>query len=148
MPEYNFQFRGWQALAAIAALLGYFGLQIYLRIRPVDDAMRDAIRVQLLKDYSGLSRNDIARIIAKAHEGQPLGHIPEIAQHDIQFTSASAHGRIGGPVTFVKVELTVDGGPPPDGESVRYFTLSHELDGSWLVVGEHDSYRYRRELFP
>ena len=148
MPEYKFELRGWQAVAALAALLGYFGLQIYLRVRPVDDAMRESIRQQLLKDYSGRGPKDIARILAKVHEGQPLEAIPDIVPHDIQFISSSAHGRMGGPVTFVRVELTVDGGPPPDGLAVRYFTLSHELDRSWLVVGEGDSYRYNRELFP
>jgi hypothetical protein len=148
MPEYSFQLRGWQALVAIAAFIGYLGLQVYLRVRPVTDGMRDAIRVRLLNDYSGRGPKDLARIIAKVHEGQPLEPIPEVVHHDIQFTSVAAHGRTGGSATLIRVEITVDGGAPPDGQSVRYFAVQHELDGSWLVLGETDSYRYNRALFP
>jgi hypothetical protein len=42
MAEYNFQFRGWHALVAIAALVGFLGFKMFLRLRSVDDEMRDA----------------------------------------------------------------------------------------------------------
>jgi hypothetical protein len=53
MAEYNFQLRGWHALVAIAALLGFVGMKMCLRVRSVDDAMRDAVRAELLNEYSG-----------------------------------------------------------------------------------------------
>ena len=45
-------------------------------------------------------------------------------------------------------EVIVDGGPPPDGRSVRYFQISRKFTGGWMVVGTSDSYNYFRELIP
>lgn len=149
MAEYNFQLRGWHALFGIAALLGFFGIEMYLRVRTVDDGMRNAVRERLLNEYSGRGPKDLARIVAEAREGSPIEPVPEVVQRDVQFTSIAAHGRMGAPVTLVRAEITVDGGPPPDGRSVRYFRVSRNfMDGGWMVVGESDLYFYYRELAP
>lgn len=148
MPEYKFELRGWKALAAIVALLGYFLVQVWLRVQPVDDRMRDAVRQELLNEYSGRGPKDVARMVANLREGEPPEPIPDIVPHVIQFNSVSAHGRVGGSVTLVRVELTVDGGVPPDGKPIRYFEVSHQLDRSWLVVGQSSSYWYYRMLLP
>jgi hypothetical protein len=147
MPEYNFQLRGWHALAAIALLLGFVSLRTYLRIRPVDDALRDAVRTQLLNEYSGRSPRDIARLVTEAREGLPVEQLQPVVQRDIEFTSIAGHGEIAGRPRIVRAEVTVDGGPPPDGRSVRFFRVSRKFTGDgWMVVGESDSYRYFMEL--
>jgi hypothetical protein len=147
MPEYNFQLRGWHALVAIALLLGFVGLKSYLRVRPVDDALRDAVRTQLLNDYSGRSPRDIARLVTEAREGLPVEQLQPVVQRDIEFTSIAGRGGIAGPARIVRAEITVDGGPPPDGRSVRFFRVSRKFAGDgWMVVGESDSYRYFMEL--
>jgi hypothetical protein len=149
MAEYNFQLRGWHALVGIAALLGFWGIEMYLRVRTVDDGMRNAVRERLLNEYSGRGPKDIARIVAEAREGSPIEPVPEVVQRDVQFTSIAAHGRMGAPVTLVRAEITVDGGSPPDGRSVRYFRVSRNfMDGGWMVVGESDPYFYYKELAP
>jgi hypothetical protein len=53
MAQYNIQLRAWHAVAALVALAGNTGPQMYLRVRSVDDAMRDAVRAELLQEYSG-----------------------------------------------------------------------------------------------
>src|SRR5258708_1572544 len=106
MAEYNFQMRGWHALVGIAALLGASGIQVYLRVRPVDDGTRTAVRERLLNEYSGRGPKDIARIVAEAREGSPIEPVPEVVQRDVQFTSIAAHGRMGAPVTLVRAEIT------------------------------------------
>lgn len=149
MVEYNLQLRGWHALVGVAALLGYFGVGIYLRVRTVDNGMRDAVRERLLNEYSGRGPKDIARIVAEARVGSPIEPLPEVVQRDVEFTSIAAHGRMGASVILVRAEITVDGGPPPDGRSVRYFRVSRKFTGDgWIVVGESDSYLYYRELVP
>ena len=60
----------------------------------------------------------------------------------------AAHGKLSGRVTYIRAEVTVDGGPPPDGRSIRYFALSSKLGGGWMVVGETNSYSYYGELLP
>jgi hypothetical protein len=148
MPEYNFQLRGWHAVVAIVALIGYSGIQMWMRVRTVEDGMRDAVRERLLNEYSGRGPRDVARLLAEARNGTPVESLPELVQRDVEFTSMAAHGRMGGPVAFVRVEVTVDGAPPPDGRAIRYFSVSRKFDGGWMVVGDSDSYRYYRELFP
>jgi hypothetical protein len=149
MPEYNFQLRGWHALVGIIVLAGFAGMQIWLRVRTVDDGMRVAVRVELMNEYSGRGPKDIARLLTEARAGSPVQQVPEVVQRDVEFTSIAAHGRMGGPVTVVRAEVTVDGASPPDGRQVRYFRVARKfMGGGWMVVGESDSYLYYRELLP
>ncbi|MGA8221679.1 MAG: hypothetical protein WB780_08495 [Candidatus Acidiferrales bacterium] len=148
MPEYTFQFRGWHALAAVIAFLGFLGLKVYLHVRPVDDAMRDAVREELLNEYSGRGPKDVARLVAEAREGLTVEPVQPLVQRDVEFTSIGARGRMGGPVTLVRAEVTVDGAPPPDGRPIRFFRVSRKFTGGWMVVGETDSYQYFMALMP
>jgi hypothetical protein len=148
MPEYNFQLRGWHALVGVALLIGFFGVKMYLRIRPVDDAMRDAVREELLKEYSGRGPKDVARLVTQARQGSPVDPLPPLVQHDVEFNSIQVRGAMGGPVTLVRAEVAVDGGPPPDGRSIRYFSIGRKFTGGWMVMGESNAYRYFQELMP
>ncbi len=148
MAEYNFQFRGWQSLVAVAAVLGLWGIQMYLHVRPVDDAMRDAVREELLNEYSGRGPKDVARLVAEARAGSPVEPVQPLVQRNVEFTSIAARGKMDGRVTLVRAEVTVDGGPPPDGRPVRYFRVSGKFTGGWMVIGESDSYSYFMELAP
>ena len=148
MPEYNFQLRGWHAVVGVVALIAYMGVQTWLRVRPVEDGMRDAVRERLLNEYSGRGPKDLARIVAESRAGLPVEELPPPVQRNVEFSSMAAHGRIGGSVTFLRAEVTVDGGEPPDGRATRYFSVSRKFDGGWMVVGESSSYLYYRALFP
>jgi hypothetical protein len=147
MAQYNIQLRGWHAIAALAVMAGITGIQIYSRVRPVNDGMRDAVRGELLNEYSGRGPKDIARFVAEAREGSPVEPVPAVVQRDVQFTSMAARGMMGSGVVIVRAEVTVDGGAPPDGRPVRYFWVSRKFGGDgWLVVGETDAYQYFMEL--
>jgi hypothetical protein len=148
MPEYNFQLRGWQAIVAMVALVGFFGIKAAVHVRTVDDEMRAAVRERLLNEYSGRGPKDLARMVQEAREGSPVEMPPPVVQREVEFTSIAAHGKIGGGVTLVRAEVTVDGGPPPDSRSIRYFGISRKLEGGWMVVGESNSYSYYNELLP
>lgn len=148
MAQYNIQLRGWQAVAGLVVLAGITGVQMYSRMRSVDDAMRDAVRTELLQEYSGRGPRDIARFVAEARAGQPVESVPALVQRDVEFTSMAARGTTSGAIV-VRTEVTVDGGPPPDGRPVRYFWVSRKFDTpSWLVMGESNPYQYFMELIP
>jgi hypothetical protein len=149
MAEYNLQLRGWHALVALAALIAFLGIAMFLRVRTVDDGMRNAVRERLVNEYSGRGPKDIARIVAGAREGSPIESVPEMVQRDVEFTSIAAHGRMGASAILVRAEITVDGGPPPDGRPVRYFRVTRKfMEDGWMVVGESGPYPYYRELAP
>jgi hypothetical protein len=147
MPQYTFQFRGWHAIVAVVLVLGYWGASVYARVRAVDDGTRDSIRQYLLNEYSGRGPNDVQRILAEARNGQPVEDLPEVQKRDVEFPSFSAVGKYDAPFETVRVEITVDGGAPPEGEAMRYFRVER-LGGKWLVVGRSDSYNYYSQLFP
>jgi hypothetical protein len=136
MAEYNFQLRGWHALVGILALVWFMGAKMWLRVRSVDDEMKDAVRVELLKECSGRGPKDVARIVAEASAGLPVEDVQPLVQRDVEFTSIAAHGKIGGHITLVRAEVTVEEGPPPDGRAIRYFRISRKFGGGWMVVGE------------
>jgi hypothetical protein len=148
MAEYRVQLSGWKAIAGVVAVLGLVGGTMALRIRTVDDAMRQAVRVYLLNEYSGRGPKDVTRLLAESRQGLPVEALPEVAPRDVQLPSLAARGKMGGPVTIVRAEITVDGGAPPDGRAVRYFRMSRGLEGMWFVDGESDSFRYFQELMP
>jgi hypothetical protein len=149
MVEYNFQLRGWPAVIAIAAVLVFMGVEMRLRFVWVDDAMRDAVRAELLNEYSGRGPKDLARLVAEARQGSPVEPVQPLVQRDVEFRSIAARAKMSSSVTFVRADLTVDGGPPPDGRSVRYFRVSRKFVGEgWMVVGESDSYTYFTQLMP
>src|SRR5215472_15543697 len=149
MAEYSFQVRGWYALAAIAAFLGFCGMEMYLRVRTVDDGIRNAVREELLKEYSGRGLRDIVRMVGEVRQGLPVESVPKLVQRDVQFSSIAAHGRMGASAVLVRAEITVDEGPPPDGRSVRYFRVSRKFaEEGWMVDGDSNSYLYYRQLAP
>ena len=81
--------------------------------------------------------------------GSPVEPVPDVVQRDVEFTSIAALGRMGAPAIFVRAEVKVDGGPPPDGRSVRYFRVTRKFtEDGWMVVGESNAYFYYSELAP
>ena len=109
MAQYNIQLRGWQAVAGLVVLAGITGVQIYSRMRSVDDAMRDAVRTELLQEYSGRGPKDIARFVAEARAGQPVESVPALVQRDVELTSMAARGTTGGAIV-VRTEVTAGAG--------------------------------------
>jgi hypothetical protein len=102
----------------------------------------------LINEYSGRGPADIARPVAEARNGSPVEDVPPVVQRDVEFPSIAARGEMGAWLTLVCTEITVDGGPPPDGRPVRYFQLPRKFTGGWMVIGPSNSYSYYRELIP
>jgi hypothetical protein len=147
MAEYRTQLQGWRAIVGILVVAGFTGVQMWARIRPVNQAMKDAVRTELLQQYSGRGPENIARFVAEARTGLPMESVAPVVQRDVEFTSVGARGGSGSGIVVFRAEVTVDGGSPPDGRAVRYFNLERKF-GGWLVLGESNSYNYLRELLP
>lgn len=124
-----------------------------MRSLPVDDSMPAAVREQLLREYSGRSPKDVARIVSEARTGAPIEAVPEVVQRDVQFTSMAAHGKmnalIGSSSIVIRTDIAVDGGPPPDGRAVRYFRLTYNvINSTWIVLGNSNAYLYYSTWLP
>jgi hypothetical protein len=145
MGETRIELTGWKAIVAAAIILAVSGYRIYTRFPTVSDDGRAALRDWLVKDYTGRGPKALAQRVAEYRAGQavqPLDIPAEIPK--VEFVSLSAHGWRTAMV--VRSEISVDGGPPPDGQLVRYLFLTTKFEGGWMVLSESDSYRYYEAL--
>ena len=144
MDQFTLNFKGWKAIAVLALIAAIYGFDVYSRFQRVDDDGRKVLQTWLLMDYNGHGRRDIIRRVEAYKAGLPVEPLKPIEPMNIEFRSLSAHGRAHDMI--VKAEITVDGGPPPDGQPVRYFNMTHDADRGWSVFNEADSYWYYRMM--
>ncbi|HTT34230.1 MAG TPA: hypothetical protein VMH48_11555 [Methylomirabilota bacterium] len=151
MATYNFTLRGWKALVALGLVLAFFGVRFWWRFQTVDENGRAALSEYLLKEYQGRGQRDLMQRVQAYKAGQPVDPLPELKPMDVEFTSLTALGTGRSGYEYrrmvVKVAITVDGGPPPQGNSTRYFYLNHFGD-TWSVSGEASFYSYYASLLP
>ena len=146
MAETRIELTGWKEIVAGVLLLGWFGGRIYMHVPKVPDEGREALRTWLVKDYTGQGPRDVARRLADYRAGNPVQplDLPAVLP-DVELVSVTAHGWRDAMV--VRTEISVDGGPPPDSQPVRYLFLTTKFEGGGMVLSESDSYRYYRALF-
>src|SRR5882672_3214597 len=145
MGETRIELTGWKAIVVAAIILAVSGYRIYSRFPTVSDDGRAALRDWLVKDYTGRGPRALAQRVAEYRAGQPVQPLDVPAEiHKVEFVSLSAHGWRDAMV--VRSEISVDGGPPPDGRPVRYLFLTTKFEGGWMVLSESDSFRYYEAL--
>jgi hypothetical protein len=141
MAETRIELTGWKAVVVAVLILGISGYRISTRICTVNDAGQEALRTWLVKDYTGRGPQALAKRVADYRAGLPdqPSDAPAVEPH-VDFASLSAHGSRD--AMIVRAEISVDGGPPPDGQPVRYLFLTTKPEGGWMVLSESDSTRY------
>jgi hypothetical protein len=145
MGETRIELTGWKAIVAAVIILAVSGIRIYLHCPTVNDEGREALRAWLVKDYTGRGPKAVAKIVADYRAGLPVQPLDVPAEMPkVEFVSLSAHGWRDAMV--VRSEVSVDGGPPPDGQPVRYLFLTTKFEGGWMVLSESDSFRYYEAL--
>jgi hypothetical protein len=144
MAETRIELSGWHAVAALVVILGVSGIRVSMRFQSVPEEGREAVRQYLVKDYEGLGPAALAKRVAAYKAG--LGDLPTqpTVEPVVEVSHLAAHGWRDSMI--VRSEVNVDGGPPPDGRSVRYLFLTTKVGGGWMILGESDSYRYYTAL--
>ena len=145
MGETRIELTGWKAIVVAVLILGVSGYRFYSRFQTVSDGGQEALRTWLVKDYTGRGPKALAKRVADYRAGlpqQPLD-LPAV-EPNVEFVSVSAHGSRD--AMIVRTEISVDGGPPPDGQPVRYLFLTTKYEGGWMVLSESDSFQYYETL--
>jgi hypothetical protein len=145
MAETRIELTGWKAIVVALLIVGVSGYRVYSRFQTVSDNGRGALRTWLVKDYTGRGPKALAKRVADYRAGLP-DQPPEIpaAEPHVELVSLSAHGWRD--AMIVRTEISVNGGPPPDGQPVRYLFLTTKVEGGWMVLSESDSFRYYEVL--
>jgi hypothetical protein len=145
MGETRIELTDWKAIVVAVTILAVSGYRIYSRFTTVSTDGREALRTWLVKDYTGRGPKALAQRVADYRAGLPDRPMPVPAEEPkVEFVSLSAHGWRDAMV--VRSEISVDGGPPPDGQPVRYLFLTTKFEGGWMVLSESDSFRYYEAL--
>ena len=145
--EYRQQLRGWQGAVVGVAIVGVVAYQCARRIQTVDDSARFAIGVSLTREYQGRGlKEQVQEYLKQRASGEAPKEPPpsDVPTPMVALVSVKGHGLQD--VMVAKVEVTVNGGPPPDGRNIRYLDLLRSVDGRWLVVADSDAYHYMSSL--
>jgi hypothetical protein len=120
-------------VVALAVAWAAFARYNHGRMRASLDEAENHIRLWIVSEYAranlpGVQDMDQKDISWKEREAR-LDRL--VRQTRVEITSLEMRGAlIGGPV--FRVEYTVDGKTPPDGESVRYYTMEYSPLLGWV----------------
>ncbi len=145
MGETRIELTGWKAVAVAAVILAISAIRFSMRFQTVTDEGRETLRAWLVNDYEGRGPKALAKLVTDYRAGSPV-HLPErpAVAPQVELVSIGAHGSRD--TMVVRSEVTVDGGPAPDGRSVRYLFLTTKVGGGWMVLAEADAFQYYEAL--
>jgi hypothetical protein len=145
MAGTRIELTGWKAVAVALLILVVSGYRFYSRFPIVPSDGREVLRAWLVKDYTGRGPKALAKRVTDYRAGLPdQPPTAPAVEPQVEIASASAHGSAEGMV--VRTEISVDGGPPPDGQTIRYLYLTTKPGGGWMVLSESDSFKYYEAL--
>lgn len=131
---------GWPAMVVAVLAVGFYGLTFVISRRTLDDDALAPVRQQLQGEYSLVLLPGV-----DPQQPDPAAVERLLALDRITFASVSARG--SGDNVIVRVEPRVDGSPPPDGRSVRYFRMSWSALQGWRLRHETTAFKYYTQLF-
>jgi len=128
--------KGWKVIAFLVVAALYTVARYYNRQQSLESAGREAVRswVALESQRASLASHGLDA----APDSAELAEL--LRSRDIEINEMT--GRGVGDNMVVRVVISMHGGPPPDGRSIRYFRLVHSLLTGWRVLGESTALRY------
>lgn len=142
MRKLTIKLTGWQTAGVLGLLLAFaVGHQVFIR------RQLDAQAIETIKPFiAGAIVMDSVSEFAERDWGQ-LSEAEQqrlsdtaVAMRKLEVNLVSARGF--GSDVVVKVDVTVDGQPPPDGKRERYFRLSYSYFMGWTMRQEVGAFSY------
>lgn len=145
---------GPSAILGVVALVAFGAYRMTSMQTELETDALDELKAYLVAEYASA---DVAALSDALDSDQPVDDETAIAytekilaSQNITFSSVSARGMWNasdGGYAIVKVEIRVDGAPPPDGESTRYYRMRYRPLSGWTVGGPTSSWSYHLKLF-
>jgi hypothetical protein len=138
---------GWRALVLVLIVAGAAALHYRGLHESLDDQGMQMLKTWLdagymraaLRDTSGVPLDQLS-----AADKQRVSERVDRAKR-VQIDSVRARGT--GNRVVCRVELSLDGGPPPDGRRVRYIGMSYSLVTGWTYRQESSPVLYYLALW-
>ncbi len=135
---------GWKAVAALGVFLVVAIAHQTFIDRQLDEAALEKIRPFIQgeiitsalggRDPSDLNKAELKKVGTAA-----------MASNKVEFNNVTARGF--GSDRILRVEITVDGKPPPDGRSVRYYRMEYSYLLGWVYHQEVTAFAYWTKLW-
>ena len=104
----------------------------------IEIAAAEVLKFSLWGEYA-------SRLMAERPEPTEETARRALALDNIQFPEINGRGTPSDMV--VRVRIVVDGSPPPDGRSVRYFRMEYSQLTKWRYVRETTAFAYDLNFF-
>lgn len=139
--------RGWKTLAILLALAGVWGYRQWSMRTSIDQAALEKLKPWIVAEFASKALSETAggRPYEQltTEERRALGE-KVLAAGRAEVRVTGLHGL--GTEAVVRVEVLIDGQPPPDGRTTRYYRLDHSLLLGWTFRQEVPRLSYWLEL--
>lgn len=145
---------GRNAVLAVVALVAFGFYRMSSMQTELETEALEELKAYLAAEYA---TKDVAALSEALETDRPVSDQEAVtrtnailAAQNISFSSVSARGMWAGrqgAEVIVRIEIQVNGGPPPDGEPVRYYRMRYRGLSGWDVGGRTSAWSYRLKLF-
>ncbi|MBP7828306.1 MAG: hypothetical protein KA248_00160 [Kiritimatiellae bacterium] len=138
--------KGWQAAALLLAVLGLWLFARARAYRTLDTEAVEAIRPWLAAAYMWNALGEADRPFERMTASEQKAFSDKVlAAGRVRITSIRARG--SGDHIVCRVEVSVDGQPPSDGKTVRYYAMRYSSLTGWTYEDETSPLLYYLTLF-
>ncbi len=138
MSQVQIKLTGAKAVVAILLVAAFMGYRFFSAMSTIETAAEEVLKFSLWGEYA-------SRLMAEKPEPTEETVQRALALDNIQFPEINGRGTPGDMV--VRVRIVVDGSPPPDGRSVRYFRMEYSQLTKWRYVRETTAFAYHLNFF-
>lgn len=138
MRQVQIKLTGAKAVVAILLVTAFMGYRFFSAMSTIEIAAAEVLKFSLWGEYA-------SRLMAERPEPTEETARRALALDNIQFPEINGRGTPSDMV--VRVRIVVDGSPPPDGRSVRYFRMEYSQLTKWRYVRETTAFAYHLNFF-
>ncbi len=138
MSQVQIKLTGAKAVVAILLVTAFIGYRFFSATSTIETDAAAELKFSLWGQYA-------SRLMAENPEPTEETARRALALDNIQFPEINGRGTPGDMV--VRVRVLVDGSPPPDGRSVRYFRMEYSQLTKWRYVRETTAFAYHLNFF-
>ncbi len=138
MSQVQIKLTGAKAVVAILLVAAFMGYRFFSAMSTIETAAAEELKFSLWGEYA-------SRLMAEKPQPTEETARRALALDNIEFPEINGRGTPGDMI--VRVRISVNGSPPPDGRSVRYFRMEYSQLTRWRYVRATTAFAYHLNFF-